>query len=85
MRFTLMPLYHLCEFFELPTNTLPQLTNWARVLAKAVDSQALTTLVAEFLTNELEQTQAVLSTKTKKGSLALVLDGKRLRGTRSHW
>ena len=25
----------LCEFFELPTNTLPQLTTWARVLAKA--------------------------------------------------
>lgn len=71
----------LCEFFGLPTNTLPHLTTWARVLAKAVDSQALTKLVAEFLTNELNSALAQEVTPTKKGSLALVLDGKSLRGT----
>ena len=44
-----------------------------------MDSQALTTLAAEFLTNELNSALAQEVEPTKKGSLALVLDGKSLR------
>jgi predicted transposase YbfD/YdcC len=68
----------LTDLFGLDRPTMPHPTTWNRVLGSAVDPQQFSRLVADFLA-----TSAAPGKKRtrRRGSVALCLDGKALRGT----
>lgn len=67
----------LSHLFGLGRPKMPCHTTWSRVLGGAVDPQALTRLVAQFL-GEGQQEPAQIPAR---GSVLLAIDGKTLRGT----
>ncbi len=69
----------LADRFALSRPTMPHHTTWSRVFANAVDPIAFTDLVANFLTATLPPARG--QRRRRRGTVALCLDGKTLRGT----
>jgi len=67
----------LAQLFHLTRLQMPHPTTWSRVLAGAVDPQALTKLVAHYLDQACQGPGQIPA----RGSLQLAVDGKALRGT----
>lgn len=65
----------LSRLLGLKRERMPHKTTWGRVLGKAMDVAALERLVGEFFQSQLEAEIPV------RGSVALAIDGKTLRGT----
>jgi predicted transposase YbfD/YdcC len=69
----------LTDLFGLDHPTMPHPTTWNRVLGGAVDPQQFSRLVADFLA--ASASPAGKRCKRRRGTVALCLDGKALRGT----
>ena len=69
----------LADHFALSRPTMPHHTTWSRVFATAVDPVAFALLVAGFLTATLPPGRG--QQRRRRGTVALCLDGKTLRGT----
>jgi predicted transposase YbfD/YdcC len=67
----------LSQLFGLSKSLLPHHTTWNRVLGKAVNPQALSRLVGQFLGKATESSAQIPA----RGSVLLAIDGKTLRGT----
>ena len=70
----------LADLFALDRPTMPHLTTWSRVFGTAIDPQQFVRLVADFLTAATAPL-ARGSRKRRRGTIAICLDGKTLRGT----
>jgi predicted transposase YbfD/YdcC len=66
----------LSTLFQLQRQTMPHYSTWSRVLGYAVDPVQLEQVLGQFFA-----TDVVKSAQPKRGSLALCIDGKTLRGT----
>ncbi len=69
----------LADCFALHRLTMPHHTTWSRVFADAVDPTAFAHLVADFLIAAIPPVRG--ARKRRRGTIALCLDGKTLRGT----
>jgi len=69
----------LTDLFGLDRPTMPHPTTWNRVLGGAVDPQQFSRLVADFLTISAPSLRKKRA--RRRGTVALCLDGKALRGT----
>lgn len=69
----------LADLFGLDRPTMPHPTTWNRLFGAAIDPAQFSHLVADFLTNALPPTRG--TRKRRRGTIALCLDGKTLRGT----
>lgn len=69
----------LADCFALHCPTMPHHTTWSRVFADAVDPTVFAHLVTDFLTAALPS--ACGQGTRRRGTIALCLDGKTLRGT----
>jgi predicted transposase YbfD/YdcC len=69
----------LADFFALDRPTMPHPTTWNRLFGGAIDPQQFSRVVADFLTAARE-TSGHRRGK-RRGTIALCLDGKTLRGT----
>ncbi len=69
----------LADLFGLDRPTMPHPTTWNRVFGGAIDPQQFSRLVADFLTHAAPPTRG--TRKRRRGTMALCLDGKTLRGT----
>jgi predicted transposase YbfD/YdcC len=67
--------HDLCTLFQLPRTSMPHHTTWSRVLGQAVDPSALDQVVTQVLHD------ARTAGMPARGSVAVALDGKTLRGT----
>lgn len=70
----------LADLFGLDRPTMPHPTTWNRVFGAAIDPQQFSRLVADFLTTAIAPS-ARGTRKRRRGTIALCLDGKTLRGT----
>jgi len=68
----------LADCFALTRPTMPHHTTWSRVFGEAIDPAAFARLIADFLT-AAARTRG--QRKRRRGTIALCLDGKTLRGT----
>ncbi|GAC1637848.1 MAG: ISAs1 family transposase [Herpetosiphon sp.] len=66
----------LAQVLDLDRPTMPHYTTWSRLLGRAVDPVALTTLLQQFFAAP-QQTNLV----APRGSVVVTIDGKTLRGT----
>lgn len=69
----------LADHFALARPTMPHHTTWSRLFGGAVDPAAFAHLVAGFLTATLPSARG--QRRRRRGTVALCLDGKTLRGT----
>ncbi len=70
----------LADCFALHRPTMPHHTTWSRVFGGAIDPTAFSLFVADFLT--VTAAPRVRGQRTRRrGTIALCLDGKTLRGT----
>lgn len=70
----------LTDLFGLDRPTMPHATTWNRIFGAAIDPQQFARVVADFLTNAIASS-ARGTRKRRRGTIALCLDGKTLRGT----
>lgn len=69
----------LTDLFGLDRPTMPHPTTWNRVLGSAIDPQQCSRRVADFLAARAATPRR--KRKRRRGTVALCLDGKTLRGT----
>jgi predicted transposase YbfD/YdcC len=69
----------LADLFGLDRPTMPHPTTWNRVLGRAIDPGQFSRLVADFLATGTDPSGR--RRKRRRGTVALCLDGKALRGT----
>jgi predicted transposase YbfD/YdcC len=70
----------LADLFALDRPTMPHPTTWNRVFGAAIDPPQFAQLVADFLTTATPLASHG-TRKRRRGTIALCLDGKTLRGT----
>jgi predicted transposase YbfD/YdcC len=67
--------HELSQLFHLKRECMPHYSTWSRVLGQGVEPSEVEEIVGQFFR------QAIRTTRHKRGSIQLAIDGKTLRGT----